>query len=351
MSFFGNILAGAAGGLGQGISNYAAMEERDRREEEARQEKAALALQLQQQRSEDARYRVDQAREMREMAAAARGGTSAAGKGGSGINLMQMAIEAAQSGDPAAQDLVVRLTNTFEGKNAAANLAENFYGRPMQESVTTGPTTGDLARLDRGQTDEAPVTQTMARNVSFDAQKGAQDLQRLYALALDPAKLDDQAKGERQHAQNDFGVAAARQVGKQTGGDREAMGEAFGTISNPTLNTSGQDLRQQTIDATNRRTDATLTNGAANRGSREKTSAEKLALDAVKSAQKALENARSADRPRLQQELNDAKRRYQAMVGGDADLTVTPTASGPAPFVYTPRPPAQAAAAYARGQR
>ena len=62
MSFFADMLAGGAVGLGTGMAAQYQSDQQERIRQEALDEKRALAMQLQQQRSEDLRYRVDQDR-------------------------------------------------------------------------------------------------------------------------------------------------------------------------------------------------------------------------------------------------------------------------------------------------
>jgi hypothetical protein len=56
MSFFADMLAGGAAGIGQGMVNYAQADEREQQALALQAEKAALALKLQQERSEDLRW-------------------------------------------------------------------------------------------------------------------------------------------------------------------------------------------------------------------------------------------------------------------------------------------------------
>lgn len=153
------------------------------------QDKQQAALELQQQRTADRQWQQEQTRV----------GSAGGAGSGKGFNLME---EAARARTPEQrQDLVNRVRAVHE--DAGLRLADVGFGMPVMNAVV--PTAGDFARYDRaGSMDAAPPTTTLER-AAYDREKGAQALQRLYTLFLDPGKLDVHARGERQFGLNDRG--------------------------------------------------------------------------------------------------------------------------------------------------
>lgn len=186
MSFFANLLGGTLQGVGAGMSSMAADEEK------LRAQRALQQLQEQQ---------------TAERMAGRAGGVGSRG----GFNLMEEAARAQTPGQR--QDLVNRVRAMDE--DAGLRLADVGFGMPVMNAVA--PTAGDFARYDRaGDMGAAPPTTTLER-AAYDREKGAQALQRLYTLFLDPGKLDAHARGERQFALNDRAEASAVAV-EQGGG-------------------------------------------------------------------------------------------------------------------------------------
>jgi hypothetical protein len=221
MSFFANLLGGAMQGVGSGMTAMAADEERLARDRALVQERSAAALELQQQRIQDRR---DQHQQMMQMRSEPGG---VAGSGGKGMNLAQMAMQART---PEEQDRIVALARTFEGDHAVDKMVDTMFGRPRMVSVA--PTAGDFARYDRaGDMNAAPPTTTLER-AAYDREKGAQALQRLYTLFLDPGKIDAHARGERQFGLNDRAEASAMAV-EQGGGSALDVAAAFQRGSAP----------------------------------------------------------------------------------------------------------------------
>lgn len=282
-SFFADMLAGAAGGLGQGMVSMADQNRLDREKQNALDEKSALALELQRQKSEDLRYRTDDNNLTRMMIADARnGGGGSGGKrggGDSGMNLMQLAMQAKTPED---QDQVVKLTRLYAGDDAAAKLSEQMFSRPIQETVDLNRANNMPMNDDEG---NAMPSAMVTRNKGYDKDKGAQALQRMFVLAMDPAKTDDQAKAERQQGQTDMAGAAAG-VALRGGEGIDTAAEKFATLSNPALNTNLNDIQRSRIEASteNAATRATSTTNKANadRASRELLAAQKAVETANK---------------------------------------------------------------------
>lgn len=300
MSFFGNLLGGTLQGVGAGMSAVAADEERLDRERMLLRERSQAALDLQQQRAQDRLY---QAEQMAQMKAELGGGSG--GGGGKGINLAAMA---AQARTPEDQQRVINLARTFAGNDAGALMADQLYGRPQ---MTGAPATaGDFARYDRaGDMDAAPPTTTLER-AAYDSDKGRQALQRAYTMFLDPGKLDDHAKGERQFGLNDFGAANAAQV-MQRGGSLPEASAAFQKYSSTVDDSEKNRLRQSAIDASNARTAAQSDNSAANRASQDARALDRQ----IAGAYKQLGEARPKDKPALQARIQEMEARRDAMDG------------------------------------
>lgn len=211
MSFFANLLGGTLQGVGAGMSAMAA-------DEEKLQAQRALLQDKQQERAAERQWQQEQM--------VARLAGSGAGSGSRGFNLME---EAARARTPEQrQDLINRVRAVDE--NAGLRLADVGFGMPVMNAVA--PTAGDFARYDRaGDMGAAPPTTTLER-AAYDREKGAQALQRLYTLFLDPGKLEAHARGERQLGLNDRAEASAMAVG-QGGGSALDAAAAFQRSSAP----------------------------------------------------------------------------------------------------------------------
>lgn len=329
MSFFGALLGGAMSGVGAGMASMGADEERLAEKRMLTQERHQQNLELQRQRSEDRMMQAEQLQALKGPTGGRRGGG-----GGDGINLAEMMIQAKT---PEEQQQVVRLARTFGGDDVAGLLSEQMYGRPV--STTTPATAGDFARYDRaGDMDAPPPTATVER-AAYDADKGRQALQRLYALALDPAKTDDFAKAERQFGLNDFGAAVAGKTMKR-GGSLEDAATGFSQYSNPKDETAKNDLARERIEATRERTATTDANADANRKSAERRKLQDL-LTRAQSAKEDLLNPnakaeKAAAVAHIQKQL-DAMDASQWMQGPSTPA-VSPTAQV--------RKPAEAAKAF-----
>lgn len=320
MGFFDEMLAGTIAGVGKGMSDFAVQRQRDEEKQAMLDERLAAQRQMQQDRFQ-------QQKDMLELRSSLAGGgaSHAGGKGGSGINLLQMALDAKTPED---QDKVVNLFRLLKD-DMGLTVADQLYKRPvMEQKVVNQPTTGDLARFDRGEQASIPEAQTVSTPVAYDKNKGSIALQRMYALMLDPAKADNQASAERQWTQSDFGGAAARQVLSE-GGSMEDAGETFGTISNSKLNTSRNDVDTKRLAAEEAKRQSIESKATADRESRDKNA---RIDDARKTWQALLKDGSD------QTAIKAAYDEYQALKG-------TPVAQQPK-FPYLKRSPADAAAAY-----
>jgi hypothetical protein len=333
MSFFGALLGGAMSGVGAGMASMGADEERLAEKRMLAQERHQQNLELQRQRSEDRMMQAEQLQALKGPSGGRRGG-------GDGINLAEMMMQAKT---PEEQQQVVRLARTFGGDDVAGLLSEQMYGRPM--TSTTNATAGDFARYDRaGEMDAPPPTATVER-AAYDADKGRQALQRLYALALDPAKTDDFAKAERQFGLNDFGQAVAGDTLKRGGSLAEAA-TGFSQYSSPKDETAKNDLARERIDATRERTAATDSNADANRKSAERRKLQDLLLKAQGAKEDMLNPSAKAEKAatvgRLQAQLDalDSERWVGNSPAAAGDSRQLP----PAPFA--PRKPSEAARAF-----
>lgn len=329
MSFFGALLGGAMSGVGAGMASMGADEERLAEKRMLAQERHQQSLELQRQRSEDRMMQAEQLQALR-----GSGGGSRGGRGGDGINLADLMVQAKT---PEEQQQVVRLARTFGGDDVAGLLSDQMYGRPLTSTVN--PTAGDFARFDRGDPGAEAVPQTTVERAAYDADKGRQALQRLYTLALDPAKTDDFAKAERQFGLNDFGAAVAGKT-MQRGGSIEDAATGFSQYSSPKDETAKNDLARERIEATRERTATTDANADANRKSAERRKLQDL-LTRAQSAKEDLLNPnakaeKAAAVARIQKQLDamDASQWTQ----GPSTPAVSPTAQV--------RKPAEAAKAF-----
>lgn len=325
MSFFADMIAGGLAGAGKGMSDYAVMQER----EDDKRAQLEAQMQLKREMLADQLASRKEIAEMRYGQGGSGQGTGGSGGGaGKGFNLVQMALD---EQDPAKLDRLLKVAYMVDRHGGAA--LANALGRPIQEQVATqAPTTGDLARFDRGEQSSIPELTTSSRAVSYDENKGAIALQRMYALFLDPAKADNQANAERQWTQNDFGIAGAQQVRKD-GGDAVDAAEAFGTLSNPKLNTSRNDVDLQKMEAQDRRQESIDARAKADREAREKNA---TVEDARKTWQALLKDGTD-------------KKSIDAAYTHYLELRATPVAAPQAAapkYPYKGRSPADAAAAY-----
>jgi hypothetical protein len=203
MSFFASMLAGAAGGFGQGIQQQAVIDQRERERQEAMEEKRQLALQLAQQRSDDKAAQLKLEEKIASMRYGDGGGsggsrTGGSRSGGGGDDR----IMNAKTDEEIAQ--AIRFAEARGDKAAAANLAY-AYGRPLKEMAEEfDPAEAEkLSRRDYAEANpNAKSFKTVERGIGPTA-AGAQSLNRVIAMAAGPDKYDDFMKGETQATLND----------------------------------------------------------------------------------------------------------------------------------------------------
>lgn len=322
-------------GVGAGMAAMGADEERLAEKRMLAQERHQQNLELQRQRSEDRMMQAEQLQALKGPTGGRRGGG-----GGDGINLFDLLMNA---DTPEKQQRAVALIDAFGRPDGAALVSDKVYGRaPM---TSRSPTAGDFARFDRGDPGAEAVPQTTVERAAYDRDKGRQELQRLYVLALDPAKTDDFAKAERQFGLNDFGAAVAGNT-MQRGGSIEDAATGFSQYSSPKDETAKNDLARERIEATRERTATTDANAEANRKSAERRKLQDLLVRA-QGAKEDLLN------PNAKAEKAAAVSRLQAQIDAlDSERWVgnAPAAAGdsrklpPAPFA--PRKPSEAAKAF-----
>lgn len=243
MSFFADMLAGGLAGGAQGYELQLKQEQEERRYKDQQAEKAALALTLQQQRSEDLRYRVDQdaANKADRLAMMGERG-SGTGRGGAGGSFMNALVFGAKT--PEEQDMAIRYTETRKGSNAARLLADKYYGRPVQETVEQFDPEVAALRDRKDYAEENPdavETKKVTRNANYDRDEGQQSLNRLMAMA-DPSKFDQYMKAERGEKLNDN----ATKVEKGTLGRDKA--EITQSLTNPTADPNKVDASIQNAE-------------------------------------------------------------------------------------------------------
>lgn len=219
MSFFADMLAGAAGGVGRGMVEYGTAMEREERERKAAEEKAALALELQRQRAEDKAADRELRAEMFNARYGEGGGSGSGGSGGSskGINLREMMLN---EEDPAKQQKYIRRAALEGGPDAAAALAD-YYGKPLQEKSQEA-VPEDVERIKNNpmlqRQGAAPETREVSRDMKYDSNKGSMALNRMLVRAQDAGKYDDYAKGEARTVGTDAVLDAKDDAGLRGAG-------------------------------------------------------------------------------------------------------------------------------------
>lgn len=190
MSFFAQLLAGAASGVGKGMVDQADYNDKLTAQQALLQEKQANALQLQQQRADD---RLFQAQTL----AALKG--EGGGSGGGDVFARLMAAKT-----PEEQQRQLGVISALGGDDAAYLAQEKILGR--------APTTerpADFVGMP-GQADIGPDAKVLER-VTYDREKGAQALQRVYALLANKGQTKGHAEGEAQYFANDARATAMGQ--------------------------------------------------------------------------------------------------------------------------------------------
>lgn len=329
-SFFGDMLAGMAGGLGQGMVAQNQMDEQARLRKEAEDARMEQARQIQQMRSDDLRYRTDETSALKRDLAELKAGGGVGGGKMPGINLMQMAMQAST---PDEQDKVVRLAETMAGPDAAAQLAEKFFKRPLTEDAQVQAKEPDP---EDGEGALRTVNKTVTRNRSYDAQKGQQALERVYALLGDPAKLDNVTKAQRDVKLGANADAAVKGLPADDAAVR------YQSLTNPTKSQAEIDAKENIAD-TNAEARVEAAGKRAAGGGAGKPTVERLTpqLNSVRAAMKAMEASMSktalAANPRYQQYLKDEADISAALRGIRAGGSPAP-APAPAPATTVKKP-------------
>ena len=192
MSFFAQLLAGAATGIGKGMVDKADYNDKLAAQQELLKEKHANALQLQSQRADD---RLFQAQTL-----AALKGSGSGGSGG-GDPIMGM-LRAAKT--PEEQQQAIGYIRAMGGDDAAASIEQNVFGR-VQTRERKYDTVDALGDGTAGQT-------SVTERVEYDKMKGQQALNRVYALIANKGDTKGNAQGEDQYMSNDLRAAGLGQA-------------------------------------------------------------------------------------------------------------------------------------------
>jgi hypothetical protein len=187
MSFFGALAAGAAEGAASGINQEANLSEKLAMLRGTQDIQQQGRLELQANRAADRSDQIAQAASLRAELAAGR-----AGAGGHSYNLFQQMMAAKTPEDQQAfADQIGMTSGSDDAKNA---VLDRYHMLP--NTTTQFPTADDDGNAMPGPTS---VTQKAA----YNRQLGAQAIQRVMAIAMDPAKLKDYEQGATQGLRND----------------------------------------------------------------------------------------------------------------------------------------------------
>ena len=242
MSFFAQLLAGAATGVGKGMVDQADYNDKLAAQQELLKEKHANALQLQSQRADDKLFQA-------QTLAALKGGGSG---GGGSVDVFSRL----RSAKPEDQRMALGEIRALGGDDAANWAEESILGRaPMRQR------TADFVGLP-GQSDIGPDAKITER-VEYDKLKGMQGLQRMYALIANKGDTKGNAQGEDQYMSNDLRAAGLEEaLGK--GRPLYQASEYASKVADPA--TYNKDLTNaERVHASERNADkrATATNDAA----------------------------------------------------------------------------------------
>jgi len=301
MSFFAQLLAGAATGVGKGMVDQAVYNDKLAAQQELLKEKHANALQLQSQRADD---RLFQAQTL----AALKGGGSG---GGGSVDVFSRL----RSAKPEDQRMALGEIRALGGDDAANWAEESILGRaPMRQR------TADFVGLP-GQSDIGPDAKITER-VEYDKLKGMQGLQRMYALIANKGDTKGNAQGEDQYMSNDLRAAGLEQALK--GGKPLAEASAYASqVSDPATYDKNK-TNADRVSVTDKNADARVAAAEAKRladvaKAEAKTGAE---LDqAILSYEKLKKDARPKDRDVYDAVILDLKARR---------ASVAPTGATPA---------------------
>lgn len=196
MSFFGQLLAGAAAGGAGGYIKDREDDERAAAQRALKQEQYAQQLALQRERQQD---RID----MFQMGQAGKAGSSRSSSGSSGgDDPLRDLLFSAKTPEEQAQAL--GYIKSLAGGDAAMLVSDNVFGRlPTKErQYETIDALGDG-------TSGGPAS--VAERASYDRDQGQKELQRFYALIANKGQTKSNAEGEAQYFSNDARTAAVSQ--------------------------------------------------------------------------------------------------------------------------------------------
>lgn len=228
MSFFGQLLAGVAGGAADGYSAGL-----------AQQEKADLQRQMQADRQQASMDRLLQQQEFRSALAAERG----SGKGGGKAerDVFGDVLGYMEKGDQQGLDRYITAMSAFSGE--AGNQLRSSLTKPQSDAQggMQWPTEKDVLAAMGEPSASVPELPKNATRGEKERLMGERALQQMAVLFRDPAKLDDYAKADRQLALNQFGAGVAEDKLRK-GGSLEDAATGFSKYSAPE-DESGKDAR------------------------------------------------------------------------------------------------------------
>lgn len=296
MGFFDALLAGGVQGFGKGMVDQADYNDRLEAQRALQQEKQQAALELQRQRADDRLFQASLANESR----------AARTSGGGGANVFDLIMGAAQSKDPEQQRVALGMIESMGGADASRQVADKVFGRPMtqERSYEMVDALGDGSGVG---------TASVSEKASYIAAKGAQELQRLYALTANKGEIKNFAEGEQLMGRTD--LATAEVQGKLKAG--KPLSEATDRFNEVTNSAKINPLGQQYAD-----------NKAAEIALRASAAEQKVATDTSKAAaleakeldrqileyEKLKKDARTKDREAYEAALIELKARRKGLV-------------------------------------
>ena len=311
MSFFAQLLAGAATGVGKGMVDQADYNDKLAAQQELLKEKHANALQLQSQRADDKLFQA-------QTLAALKG--SGGGGGGGGDPIMGM-LRSAKT--PEEQQQVLGYIRAMGGDDAAASIEQNVFGR-VQTRERKYDTVDALGDGTAGQT-------SVTERVEYDKMKGQQALNRVYALLANKGDTKGNAQGEDQYMSNDLRAAGLEQALK--GGKPLAEASAYASqVSDPATydkNKTNADRVAATVENTDLKrelAEVKRASDAALAGNRSVNDIE----DLIFKNKKLLAENRGADKDgSITATIQRLQARLNAVTAASSPGTVTVTPSAP----------------------
>lgn len=190
MSFFGQLMAGAASGAAGGYIQDRAEDEKLAYQQALQAEKHREKLELQQR---DQEFRA-------ELASMKNGGSSSSGGGkGGAYDYLSRVDEALQSGDQNAIDRVIRIAGLTGGQKAADHARYALTSQATDSPPTEQDVMASMATDGQEYTPQAPSGESRGQR---EVAQGTQAFQRAFARIT--GKVKDQAEGEEQENTNDL---------------------------------------------------------------------------------------------------------------------------------------------------